>query len=89
MGVTSRMRVALEDAIAGLLHEGDPLEDLRLGLLAEALERGDPARFRRRAQVGEALDLQSSCSALIFLGPSPGMRRSATSPGGVRRRSSS
>ncbi len=81
--------VALEDPLARLLDEGDPFEDLRLGLLPEPLELGDLARLARLAQIGQALDLQVSWSALIFLGPRPGMRNRATRPGGVLRRSSS
>ena len=68
-GATSSERLVLQDPLAGRLHERDPLEDLGLGLGAEALELGDLARLGRGPQVGQALDLQRLVQDLDLLGP--------------------
>ncbi len=57
--------------LAGRLHEGDPFEDLGLGLGAEAFQIGDEPGFPRVSQVGEALDLQLVVEQLDLLGAEP------------------
>ena len=74
--------LALQDAVADRFDEGDPFEDLRLGLGAEALQPGDLPRLGRRAEVGQALDLQGLVERQDLLRPEPGDAQQGDQAGG-------
>ena len=63
---------ALQDPVADRLQELDPFQDLRLGLAAEPLQAGDPARLASGPEVSQAFNLQLVVQQLDLLRAEPG-----------------
>ena len=82
---SERQREVDPHAVADLAEEGDPFQDLRLGLRAEAIELRDRAVFARGLQVFDRVDFQAVVERLHLLGADAGEPEHLHEPGRNRR----